>query len=35
MALVICMVLSTLLMRSLMSFMEPAMRYASFLFSVP
>ena len=26
MALVICMVLSTLLMRSLMSFMEPAMR---------
>jgi hypothetical protein len=25
------MVLSTLLMRSLMSFMEPAMRYASFL----
>jgi hypothetical protein len=30
MALVICMVLSTLLMRSLMSFMEPAMRYASF-----
>ena len=29
-ALVICMVLCTLRMRSLMSFMEPAMRYASF-----